>query len=102
MENEAVAYIKTFTTKQIVMFIIRQVVCFGTLVALLVYRKYVTVTMGSVGHFRYIESPLILTNGTSYLYSKGRMHTKYAELLFFPFHLSADWSYNQVALIYNL
>lgn len=102
IEDNAWTHIQDITRPQVRAFIIRQFMNISVLAALLVYRKLVTVTMASESHFRYVEAPLLLTNGTSYLYSMGNIHTKYMELLLAPVHLSADWSFNQIPLVYNL
>lgn len=102
IEDNAWTHLKEITQPQVCAFLIRQFVNFSVLVALLMYRKRVTVTMASESHFRSMEAPLLLTNGTSYLYSMGRIHTKYMELLVAPVHLSADWSFNQIPLVYKL
>ena len=102
IEDNVWTHLRELTRPQVHAFLVRQLVNISVLAALLAYRKYVTVTMASESHFRYMEAPLLLTNGTSYLYSMGRIHTKYMELLVAPIHLSADWSFNQIPLVYNL
>lgn len=102
LEDDARAHLRSLTRPQVRAFLVRQAVNLSVLVALLAFRKSVTATMASESHFRYIESPLLLAHGPSYLYSMGRVHTKYMELLVAPIHLSADWSFNQLPLVYNL
>lgn len=102
IEDNVWTHLREITRPQAHAFLVRQFVNVSVLVVLLAYRKYVTVTMASESHFRYMEAPLLLTNGTSYLYSMGRIHTKYMELLVAPIHLSADWSFNQIPLVYDL
>jgi len=64
-------------------------------------RSMVTVHF-TLSNYRMLENPIAFLIGTPKVLSTMFLHYKYFELLLYPITLCADWSYNQLPLVFHL